>query len=74
MKKAKHKILFGAVFFGCAITAIGGAAFISEKMENQSVPASLISEQEELPIIVLDAGHGGFDGGCVSVEGVPERE
>lgn len=73
MKKAKHKILFGAVFFGCAITAIGGAAFISEKMENQSVPASLISEQEELPIIVLDAGHGGFDGGCVSVEGVPEK-
>lgn len=58
MKKAKHKILFGAVFFGCAIAAIGGAAFISEKMEKQSVTVSLMSEQEELPVIILDAGHG----------------
>ncbi|SDB38238.1 N-acetylmuramoyl-L-alanine amidase [Ruminococcaceae bacterium FB2012] len=25
------------------------------------------------PVIVLDAGHGGADGGCVSVNGIPEK-
>ncbi|MBR4363278.1 MAG: N-acetylmuramoyl-L-alanine amidase [Ruminococcus sp.] len=30
-------------------------------------------QDNELPVIILDAGHGGFDGGCVSAEGVPEK-
>lgn len=72
MNKVNRKILVGTLFFGCSIAAIGGAAVLSDKISENAVPTSLISEQE-LPIIILDAGHGGFDGGCVSVEGVPEK-
>lgn len=72
MNKVNRKIFVGTLFFGCSIAAIGGAAVLSDKIAENAVPASLISEQE-LPVIILDAGHGGFDGGCVSVEGVAEK-
>ena len=38
----------------------------------QSVEASAAAAAQK-PVIVLDAGHGGADGGCVSVNGVPEK-
>lgn len=72
MNKVNRKIFVGTLFFGCSIAAIGGAAVLSDKIAENAVPTSLISEQE-LPVIILDAGHGGFDGGCVSVEGVAEK-
>lgn len=72
MNKVNRKIFVGALFFGCSIAAIGGAAVLSDKIAENAVPAALISEHE-LPVIILDAGHGGFDGGCVSVEGVAEK-
>ena len=31
-------------------------------------------EQYDTPIIVLDAGHGGYDSGCVSEEGYLEKD
>ena len=31
-------------------------------------------EQNDIPIIVLDAGHGGYDSGCVSEEGYLEKD
>lgn len=73
MNKVNRKIFLGTLFFGCSIAAIGGAAVLSDKISENAVLTSLVSQQQELPIIILDAGHGGFDGGCVSVEGVPEK-
>lgn len=71
MRNAKRKIIIGAIFFGCAVAAIGGGSVISRKAE--AVPTALTGIEEEPPVIILDAGHGGFDGGCVSAEGVPEK-
>lgn len=43
-------------------------------VENEAVAASAgwVSE-ESIPVVILDAGHGGFDGGCVSYNGVSEK-
>lgn len=73
MNNAKRKIVLGTLFFGCSIAAIGGAAVLSDKMTDTAVPSSLTNFNEDLPVIILDAGHGGIDGGCVSAEGVPEK-
>lgn len=54
------------------------AVFVIDKYDvevsEKSVTASTswVSESE-LPVIILDAGHGGMDGGCVSYNGVSEK-
>lgn len=58
MDKIKRKIISGAVIFGCAAIALGAGAKISRKAEKNALPVSVISYDEEKPIIVLDAGHG----------------
>ena len=30
--------------------------------------------KKELPVIVIDAGHGGFDSGCIGIDGTLEKE
>lgn len=71
MKNAKQKIIAVAVFSVCAAISIVGGSIITDKAE--AIPTSIMEISEETPVIVLDAGHGGIDGGCVSAEGVPEK-
>ncbi|MBR1750697.1 MAG: N-acetylmuramoyl-L-alanine amidase [Ruminococcus sp.] len=68
MKKRDRLImLFGAILCICA-----AAIFSDEPVaERASLPA--VSTAFERQILVIDAGHGGADGGCVSVNGVPEK-
>lgn len=58
MNNAKRKIFLGTLFFGCSIAAIGAASVLSDKMVDNAVPSSLTDFNEELPVIILDAGHG----------------
>lgn len=43
------------------------------EFHNQTLVASAPLSDNSLPVIILDAGHGGFDGGCVSYNGVSEK-
>lgn len=74
MKNVKKKIikrtagLCLAISVGVAVVYFGGTKAVENAMLT-----SVIKQPYEPPIIILDAGHGGADGGCVSVNGIPEK-
>ena len=43
-------------------------------MIERQQPRPVFSTGSELPILVLDAGHGGFDGGAVGADGTMEQD
>ncbi len=58
MNKITRKIISGTVIVGCAAFALTALTHIRSKSDETSMPVSLMSYQDEKPIIVLDAGHG----------------
>ena len=58
MRKVHRKIVGGALLCGCALFTLYGASSIAEKAENESLPVSITDIDDEMPIIILDAGHG----------------
>ncbi len=65
-RKLTALVLVAAV--GSAAVYFGGTRAIENVIES-----SVIKQPYEPPIIILDAGHGGMDGGCSSVNGTPEK-
>ncbi len=70
----KQKLIVYGAAAAVIAAGIAGYEFFEGKVREgkESVEAS-VKAAAERPVIVLDAGHGGADGGCVSVNGVPEK-
>ncbi|MBR6101983.1 MAG: N-acetylmuramoyl-L-alanine amidase [Ruminococcus sp.] len=59
----------GVIAAGITAAELSGGA--AEKGRNAVETSASVAADK--PVVVLDAGHGGADGGCVSVNGVPEK-
>ena len=73
MKRIKRKIVSGAVISAGALIILSAVSKSVNVQNLQAVPASLVKNESDKPIVIIDAGHGGFDGGCTSAEGVAEK-
>ncbi len=67
-------ILFGIIFFTSTVTLGSVAAGIGNgRRDDLTSPASAVAEQRR-PILVVDAGHGGEDGGASGSDGTAEKD
>lgn len=71
-KTKRHTFfLFARVFFLILVFLLAGLCtfFLSARLEPQTVDAVATP-----PLVILDAGHGGEDGGAVGVNGIYEKD
>lgn len=74
MKNISKKTSGKIVCILCAVGITGTAFLLSGKnSEENAVTVSKSYNDSDKPIIILDAGHGGMDGGCTSINGDVEK-
>ncbi len=76
----RHILFFSIIVFCFVFFPIVKNAYAQEKETNKekiTVKEQVIEKeviQENRPIVVLDAGHGGYDDGSVSASGIKEKD
>ena len=71
----QKKKLVTAVCFGLVCIAIGICGFKADKrIAVQTVSNNIVQSNKNKPVITIDAGHGGMDGGCVSINNKCEKD
>ena len=68
-KKIKGKIPV-VVTLCCCLAVAGLSALV--KGDGKAVEVSTGANRKQ--VVIIDAGHGGFDGGCVAINGTPEKD
>ncbi|MBQ3482624.1 MAG: N-acetylmuramoyl-L-alanine amidase [Clostridia bacterium] len=70
MKQGKICISVGTLFCVCTLLL----SFMFQNLLNTLDPETVDADARELPVIILDAGHGGEDGGATGTNGVLEKD
>ncbi len=71
----KNEALKTAMLFLLIALAVSVAVFvICTRLSSVSDPISSPADAEPFPIIIIDPGHGGMDGGAVGYDGTLEKE
>ena len=68
--KTSHWIGFFALFLCCGI--LFSSLFYS--LEHKRALLAATTDENDAPVIIIDAGHGGEDGGATGTNGVLEKE
>jgi len=68
------RIRLKRIFFAAGCVATCAFLLVMLLAANQVRQVSNVSPQPTVPVIVLDAGHGGEDGGAVGIGGVVEKD
>ncbi|WP_124098983.1 N-acetylmuramoyl-L-alanine amidase [Ruminococcus sp. Marseille-P6503] len=69
----KRKQLWTIVTFILILGISIAGSNLTEKRIAVETAAEKIGTALDRPVVVIDAGHGGMDGGCVSIDGVSEK-
>lgn len=76
-KAAAATAVFTCSLFFCLLVLMqgGGAGVMQEGGETAGKNTALTAAEEQArPVLVIDAGHGGQDGGAAAADGTPEKD
>ncbi|MGN1133294.1 MAG: N-acetylmuramoyl-L-alanine amidase [Oscillospiraceae bacterium] len=63
-----------AIFFCTLCCAIAVCGYYADKRITVQMTSAEVKNAVERPVLIIDAGHGGFDGGCVSINKKCEKD
>lgn len=73
MVSGKYRRKFNVAIVILTISLCVGVVFIAKERTDKAIAASEAYKTENQPVIIVDAGHGGIDGGCSTIDGKTEK-